>query len=108
MENLNNKNARSPIESLVTEKALAIVNGRGNEDILEEFMNHSDSPQIKNVCAKLSVGLSDEIDSLCDLLDISKRSFIEVALIDAIKKTRDIIELEGVYDSISVTSKDSK
>ena len=38
-------------------------------------------PQIKNVCAKLSVELSDKLDDLVDRLGISKRAFIEACLI---------------------------
>jgi hypothetical protein len=84
---------RSSIDSLVTEKALAIVNGHDNSRVID--LISSDLPEVKNVCAKLSVKLSDDIDKVCDFLDISKRVFIEAALVDALSKANKIIEDEG-------------
>lgn len=84
---------RSSIDSLVTEKALAILNGHDNSSVID--LISSDLPEVKNVCAKLSVKLSDDIDQVCDFLDISKRVFIEAALVDALSKANQIIEDEG-------------
>lgn len=52
------------------------------EDAIE---NNKDLPiPIKNVCAKLPVELSDQLDNVCSILKIQKRKFIEMALINAI------------------------
>ena len=59
-----------------------------------------DAFPVKNVCAKLSVQLSDRIDEVCDLLGVSKRKFIETALVDALARADGIIEREGVRQSL--------
>lgn len=51
---------------------------------------------MKNVCAMVTQQLFDDLTNLCALLDISKRAFIEAALIEAIGKADVILEEEGV------------
>jgi len=92
---------RTWIDSIVTEKALHIVNGHDNAKVFDHIYASNDLPELKNVCAKLSVKLSDDIDQICGLLDISKRSFIEAALIDALAKANQIIEDEGVHEGLT-------
>lgn len=41
---------------------------------------------LRNVCAKLSVELVDRLDNTLSVLDISKREFIEMALIEALNQ----------------------
>lgn len=57
-------------------------------------------PEVKNVCAKLSVELSDRLDALVETLGMSKRSFIEAALIQAMDCAECALEdvLGGVDD----------
>lgn len=97
---------RTHLESLVTEKALSLVNGSDNSwliDKLSEENPDQDFP-IKNVCAKVSVQLSDEIDSIVRLLGISKRIFLEAAFIDAVSKAKEIIDEEGVFEALHDSS----
>jgi len=74
-------------EMLLTKVLTAKYN---NENVLQGIVedaieNDKDLPvQIKNVCAKLPVKLCDELDNVCQILDIQKRKFIEMALINAI------------------------
>lgn len=92
---------RSPLDSLVTEKALRIVNGYDNSrivDMMADDPNHQ--LPLKNVCAKVSVDLSEQIDQVCALLDISKRQFLEMAFIEALDKANRIIEEEGVFEAL--------
>jgi len=49
---------------------------------------------LKNVCAKVSPQLSDDIDDICGLLSISKRRFLEAAMLEAVSKARYIIQRE--------------
>lgn len=49
----------------------------GNEDKLGEL-------QLKNVCAKVSLELADRLDNTCNVLSLSKRRFIEAAIINAL------------------------
>lgn len=55
-------------------------------------------PPLKNVCAKLSVELSDKLDSVSALLGISKRKFIELALLQAIEHAEHVIECVGALE----------
>lgn len=94
---------RSKIDSLVTEKALSLVNRTFTDVFLDAVIGDQDLAlqtseplPLKNVCAKVSVQLSEEIDKVCDLLDISKRRFLEAAFIDAVEKAHAIIDAEGV------------
>ena len=93
---------RTHLESLVTEKALHLVNGSDNGWLVEKLSEENpdqDFP-IKNVCAKVSVQLSNEIDSIVGLLGISKRLFLEAAFIDAVSKSKEIIDAEGVFEAL--------
>lgn len=47
---------------------------------------------IKNVCAKLHVELSNKLDDTVNKLDMSKRKFIELALIQAIGRAEQIMD----------------
>ena len=92
---------RTNLESLVTEKALHLVNCSGSDFIIEHLTEDPDYVlPIKNVCAKVSTPLSDKIDSIVSLLGISKRVFLEAAFIDAVAKAEEIIEAEGVWDAL--------
>lgn len=56
-------------------------------DIVAEDEDYASKLQLKNVCAKLSVQLSDRIDNTCNILEISKRRFIEAAIINALEES---------------------
>jgi len=58
-------------------------------DQLLEENNHN--LEIKNVCTKMSKDLSDRIDSTVNFLDIRKRKFIELAIIQALDAADEII-----------------
>lgn len=95
---------RTPLDLLITGATLHCMQ-RG--DLLslipdEELANVAD---IKNLCAKVHISLSDEIDSICALLGIRKRAFIEVALIEAVKKSHSIIESEGLYEAMEAKAR---
>jgi len=66
---------------------------QGNDFLLEHLMAQNPeeaekSLQLKNVCAKISTQLADRLDGLCGLLDISKRRFIEAAIINALDEAQ--------------------
>lgn len=93
---------RSPLNALLTEKALHFVSIRRNEELADHILNSPewDSPQLKNVCAKVSAQLSDEIDQVVSVLGVSKRRFLEAAFIEAIAMARQIMDQEGVTASL--------
>lgn len=91
---------RTNLDSLITEKSLALVNGSGSDFLLEQVTEQGGDLQIKNVCAKVTVQLSDDIDSIVGLLGISKRKFLEAAFIDAVARAQEIIKDEGVWQAL--------
>lgn len=98
---------RTPLDALVTEKSLRIVNGFDNSMLIDSMLQDKDydaSLPFKNVCAKVSSQLSDEIDSICGLLDISKRRFLEAAFIEAVQKAHRIMKDERVFESLDERS----
>lgn len=103
MENTSFTYPRSPLDNLITEKALAVVN-QSNSDALISFLTDDDELAkvwpLKNVCAKVSVALSDEIDEVVGLLGVTKRRFLEAAYIEAVSRAHAIMEREGVYHAI--------
>jgi hypothetical protein len=53
---------------------------------------------IKNVCAKVHVSLADRVDHVCSRLNMSKRSFLEAAMIQACDTFEAIYEELGMDD----------
>lgn len=93
---------RSRLNSLITEKSLRIINGADTFGLIDPVgTDPAYQDQLKNVCAKVSVQLSDEIDQIAGLLHISKRVFIEAALIQAVEQANEIMTSEGVWDALS-------
>lgn len=95
---------RSPLNALLTEKALALVSARRNSDLLDHVLNDPEQPTLiplKNVCAKVSPELSADIDEVCALLGISKRRFLEAAFVDAVQQAYDVLRSEGVEDALT-------
>lgn len=88
---------RSHLDSLVTEKVLGLLNNiRGPSD---SNLDRVESPDLKNVCTKVSVELSDDIDRVSGFLGISKRRFCESAFIDAVETAKEIMSREGLFDA---------
>lgn len=88
---------RTIFEELVLGKAYEMKNSLANNDLLDMLEKSGSIPetlQLKNVCAKVSTELSDQLDDVCHLLSISKRRFIEAALIEALKTARSIMDDE--------------
>lgn len=93
---------RTPLNALITEKSLDFISTRRNSDLFEMIASDQidHSFPLKNVCAKVSPELSDEIDQICGLLSISKRRFLEAAMVEAVAKAKRIMDSEGVFESI--------
>lgn len=53
---------------------------------------------LRNVCAKLSVELVDRLDNALSILSISKRQFIEAALIEALNKVDQVLEEVDAFE----------
>ncbi len=90
---------RSEVDLLVTERALRLIAIRRNSDLMDH-PQFAESVGTRNVCAKVSPQLADEIDSIAGLLGISKRRFLEAAFHDAVGKALSILKAEGVAEEL--------
>jgi hypothetical protein len=53
--------------------------------------------KMRNVCALIDSELFDRLEDVCGVLSLSKREFIEAALIEGLNQADKIIAEEGVY-----------
>ncbi len=92
---------RTPLDALLTERSLHFLNVQRNQTLIDalpdEYFDATEVP-LKNVCAKVAVQLSNDIDEIVGLLHISKRRFLEAAFIEAVERSRAIMAHEGVDD----------
>lgn len=95
---------RTHLDSLVTEKVLSIINDSVSHDLPLDDLPLSEGLPLKNVCAKVSSHLSEEIDKVCGFLGISKRRFLEAAFIDAVETANEIVRREGLYEVVQQVS----
>lgn len=69
----------------------------GSDDMNELFLEQL-APQavidgvMKNICASVSLELFEQVHNFCSAFDISKRLFVELALIDALRKASLIVD----------------
>jgi len=97
-------------DELIRYKALHfkyVSDNQGLTDMAAEGRIEHTIP-MKNVCAMITQELFDELSSTCALLDISKRAFIEGALIDALAKADEALKREGVYEMLEARSSHSE
>lgn len=92
---------------LIQYKTLNRMYAANNDGLLEMSLRDPQNEefikkQMKNVCALISVKLFDQLDGVCDVLEISKRQFIEYAIIEALAKAENIMEETGFYDKFAV------
>ena len=81
----------------------------GSDFLLERAIeddNTASDLKLKNVCAKLSVQLSDRIDNTVNILDISKRRFIEAAIIAALDEADRVMEEVNIFENLPPAGED--
>ena len=60
-----------------------------------------DMPELRQMCAKVSIQLHDRLDQMVSLLNMSKREFIEAAVIDALDRADDVLERTGTMRQLT-------
>ena len=73
-----------------------------NSDAVDRHLDKqaaSGSPEIKTVCAPISIELFERLTETLSLLDISKRSFIEAAIIEALDKADVIMAAVDIFEN---------
>lgn len=80
-------------EEVIRYKALALkstISGVSGSDFIDHI-DTSNSPSTKNICAIIHISLFEKVENITNLLNISKRQFVELALIEAIEKANIVI-----------------
>lgn len=73
---------------------------RGKGPLLEHVIEHAgDVPELRQMCAKVSSVMYDDLEQVCGLLDMSKREFIEAAVSDALTRAHQVIDRSGVVEA---------
>lgn len=81
------------------------LNSKGYDgpDLLDQLILQNGDvakEKLRNICAFISPELFSEIDSLCGLLDLSKREFVEMALVDLVAKAHAVIEQTNATEGL--------
>ena len=88
-------------DEFIQYRALAFKFGNtdfeGSLDMVLDDGNEAEKLKIKNVCAKISIQLADELEETCAVLRISKRKFIELAIIEALVRCDSIVKEFDIY-----------
>jgi hypothetical protein len=96
-------------QKLIQFKALSQIYGATGGVLLDQMVQQDpasvEKMKMRNVCALISVPLFERLEETCGVLSISKREFIESALIEALNQADKIINEEGVFEHfIAVTN----
>lgn len=91
----------SDFQQFLQYKALAFKFSLENSDLTDSVIESGQMPiPLRNVCAKLTVELAERLDRTCANLDVSKRQFIERALIEAMDQADAALTACGVWEAI--------
>lgn len=75
-----------------------------NSDEMLEYLLDQNPEASRQMCAKVSPALYERLEEVCMFLDISKRSFIERAVLDALIKAENLLKSHGIYDLADPTT----
>lgn len=96
-------------QSLIRYKALHQCYSGVNSALVDQAMGQMTEAEkaefkLKKLQFDVSAQLFDQVESVCQLLDMSKREFLESAVSDAVKRAHEIIDGEGVLDVFEAAS----
>ena len=75
------------------------IKGKLLDQLLEEA---GETAHVRQMCAKVSHLVYEDLEQVCQLLDMSKREFIEAAVVDALAKAHEVINRSGVMDQLEL------
>lgn len=91
----------SDLKEFLQYKALGLKFALENSDLTDAVIESGNAPiPLRNVCAKLTPQLADRLDQTCSHLGVSKRQFIERALIEAMDQADNAMQECGVWDAL--------
>ena len=88
------------LDELLQLQALRAKAGYDNRLLVDRVMEGmpEGTGGIRQMCAKVSTELHDAVDEICQRLDLSKRSFIEAAVVDAVNRAEEVMRRTGIND----------
>jgi hypothetical protein len=70
-------------------------------DPIGDFLEQPDvKAKMKNICAFISPQLFSEVEEMGDLLDLSKRQIVEMALVDFLNKAQSVLQEVDVFEGV--------
>lgn len=87
------------LDSLLEYKALGELYKRGGYGLLDVIIRDPDTAEhfkLKKLQFDVAPVLFDDVESVCQLLDMSKREFLTAATMDALKRAHKTIDQRGV------------
>lgn len=99
----------SRLDEILIYKALAFKHGPNNSSLLDHFLDQESQPEelakvTKNVCAHLSLPLVERMEKVLGVLDMSKREFIESAIIEALDRYDSISDQYNIFEPYLVNN----
>ena len=76
-------------------KLKALTHGVNNGRLVDDAIEQGQLPELRQLCAKVHPHVHDRLEQVTSLLSMTKREFIEGALIDALNRAEDAIEASG-------------
>ena len=80
-----------PLDDFLKLKAITLREQLVNPRLVDEAIRQTPD-KVRNLQAAVSVELFDAVEDVCQKLDMSKREFIEAAVVDAVNKAESAIE----------------
>lgn len=75
------------------------IKGKILDQLLEESGEHV---LVRQMCAKVSHVVYEDLEQVCNLLDLSKREFIEAAVSDALARAHEVIDRSGLIEQLEL------
>lgn len=95
------------IQLQVLKRKSEVGGGSGRSSIKERLLNGEEPhPQLRQMCAKVSIELHNDVENICTVLDLSKREFIEQAVIEAVRRAEEVIERSGGIEAMGFKPKE--
>ena len=82
-------------------KQLVSSGGSFPDQMLDKMIeSNPEEAKARQVCAMVAQSLFDDLEKTCQTLDISKRRFVEAALIEAIDRSKQIVAQINPFEHV--------
>ena len=99
-DRLDHHGVKMKFDDLIQYKALHleyVTSGASADFLLEGVSPEEKKKHLRNVCALISVDLFERLENTCNLLDISKRQFIEASLVECLNRANEqVLQCEEI------------